>query len=121
MRDPTNESDEGKMNIYIKSNAVIDTLIPCIDEMQECRENVPRGTYIYEDSPYKPYTDRAHRAEQTFMLASDLLNASPAALYATALTARRWYGKTAWQKCLPESEAEKLFTYMMGQYPQGGY
>lgn len=107
------------MNLNISANGIIDSLIPYVDDMQECRYKVPRGSYIYEGSPYKPYTDRAHRAEQVFMLAVDLLNVSPAALYGAVLVARRWYNKTAWQKCLPEEAAGKLLSCMVEQYPQG--
>ncbi len=47
------------------------------------------------------------------------MDVSPSALYGTVLTARRWYERTGWQKCLPDSDADRLMACMVRQHPIG--
>jgi hypothetical protein len=101
----------------LNANAIIDTLMPHLDDMENMYINVPRGSYISENSPYKPHVDRYREAERAFNLTNDLTGISMAALYGAVLAARRWYLKTDWQKCLPENDADRLLSCMMEQYP----
>ena len=107
------------MTMQMKANAIIDTLMPHVDDMHTMYVSVPRGSYIYEDSPYKPYVNKYREAERAFNLANDLTGISMVALYGAVLAARRWYTKTEWQRCLPEGDANRLLSCMVEQYPNG--
>lgn len=109
-----------KTTFEIRANSVIDSLMPYMDDTQEFYQNVPRGSYISESSPYLPFVEKWRRAEQAINLANDLTGISITALYATVLTARRWYNKTGWQRCLSEDTAQRLLRCMAEQYPQTG-
>lgn len=105
------------MTVQFNANAIIDTLMPYMDDIEAMYVKVPRGSYISENSPYKPFVDKYHAAERAINLANDLTGIAIPALYGAVLAARRWYLKTGWQKCLPENDANRLLSCMMEQNP----
>lgn len=96
------------MNITVKANPIIDSLMPFLDDIQERYEHVPEGSYLCHVTPFNEIVNNAKVAERAFALASDILSIPESALYAAVLAARRWYYKTDWQKCLPEEDAQRL-------------
>lgn len=101
----------------LSANNIIGSLIPYMDDIEACRREVPRGSYIWEGSPYKPLYDNSHSAEQAINLVNDVTGISIPALYAMTLAARRWYTRTEWRRCLPTEDAQWLMRCMVAQYP----
>ena len=107
----------------INATAVIDTLICEFDEIEKF-QRMRKGerlwwTTIKENDPIKSAWIQADIAEKKLNLASDILGITISALYGMVLTARRWYNRTNWQKCLRDDDAERLSNYMMAQHPKG--
>lgn len=104
------------MKMEICAANVFDTIIGCLDDIETARRNIPRGSYIYEDSPLKKHSDDFRCAEQKIVVASDVLGIPEAVLYAAAHAARRWYKRTNWQRCLSSETADRLLKCMTEQY-----
>ena len=93
------------------------------DEIEDYDKNYHKkpGLFLLDSAPKDDPRRIAYRnrekAESRLTFASYMLDISGYALYAAILTARRWYKRTNWQKCLPDDVAERLMACMTKQYP----
>jgi len=103
------------MELTVNANNIINSLIPMFDDIQTRYEKIPRGAFIRDGSEYHRLYNEAHKAEQTFYLASDLLGMNINAIREAVLAARRWHTRTGWQKCLPDADANRLLACAIRQ------
>ena len=105
------------INYKLSASNIIDSLMPYVDDIEVCHQTIPKGSFIYQDTPEERLCNKKRESERAFSFANDLLGISTAALYATVLTARRWYIRTRWERCLPYADADRLLLNMIEQYP----
>ena len=108
----------------INATTIIDELMYAFDDIGNYHKqysNKKLGVFYIDDSitannPRLTALQRMEKSEIRLNTACWILRISYKALYATLLTARRWYNKTKWEKCLPDNDAERLLEYMVKQH-----
>lgn len=104
------------MKTTINAADTVDILVEQFFDIERMYREVPRGSYIGKNSPYKDTYEAYHRAEQIINAISYVLGTSFTTLYATARAARKWHKKTNWEKYLPQDVADHLLSTMINQY-----
>ncbi len=95
----------------IKANALIDTLSATYDDIATGRRAIPRGSFIGENSPYLEYYRRQEAAERQQRIISDVTGIGWTDLDNIYRTARKWYERYDWRRCLPDDVAERLVAF----------
>jgi len=108
---------EFDMKIKADVTRIIDELTPCFDET-EAFFHAARREYPKYSIPIDGLSDKAkclwhchEKAEGKFNTAADVINVNRYDLHKIVTTARRWYNKTKWEKCLPDIDAVRLWNY----------
>jgi hypothetical protein len=115
--------DDNRLHTTIKAEAVINELYDTFDEIEACTPKKPQSPFhVYNDTPHShPRLVSRQKLEKAYSrldTAQRILNISQDALMRFIRIYRRFMKQTQWQKCLSADDSDRLFCFMIAQYPR---